>query len=123
MLFPIPVIVGWLLAAELEGKFPELSVQRLYDLAPWIGLSFLAMAAAVAAFVRLRQRWLKVAILVVSGLLTLAMVAYYAEGRLSWPASLVLILVMFGLFLTPALVERRVRRRRVQRLAQMLAGS
>ena len=123
MLFPIPVIVGWLLAAELGAKFPELSVQRLYDLAPWIGLSFLAMAAAVAAFVRLRQRWLKVAILVVSGLLTLAMVAYYAEGRLSWPTFLILILVMFGLFLTPALVERRVRRRRVQRLAQMLAGS
>jgi len=123
MLFPIPVIVGWFLAAELGGKFPELSVQRLYDLAPWIGLSFLALAAAVAAFVRLRQRWLKVAILVVSGLSTLAMVAYYAEGRLSWPAFLVLILVMFGLFLTPALVERRIRRRRVWRLAQMLVSS
>jgi len=123
MLFPIPVVAGWLLAIEFGGKFPELSVQRLYDLAPWIGLSFLTLAAAVAAFVRLRQRWLKVAILVVSGLLTLAMVAYYAEGRLSWPAFLVLILVMFGLFLTPALVERRIRRRRVQRLARMLAGS
>ena len=123
MLFPIPVIVGWLLAAELGAKFPELSVQRFYDLAPWMGLSFLALAAAVAAFVRLRQRWLKVVILVVSGLSTLAMVAYYAEGRLGWPTFLILILVMFGLFLTPALVEGRIRRRRVQRSAQMLAGS
>ena len=123
MLFPIPVIVGWFLAAELGGKFPELSIQRLYDLAPWIGLSFLALAAAVAVFVRLRQRWLKVAILVVSGLSTLAMVAYYAEGRLSWPVFLVLILVMFGLFLTPALVERRIRRHRIRRLAQTLTGS
>jgi len=123
MLFPIPVIAGWLLAIEFGGKFPELSVQRLYDLAPWIGLSFLALAAAVAAFVRSRQRWLKVAILVVSGLLTLAMVAYYAEGRLSWPTFLILILVMFGLFLTPALVERRIRRRRVRRSAPILADS
>jgi len=123
MLFPIPVIVGWFLAAELGGKFPELSMQRLYDLAPWIGLSFLALAAAVAVFVRLRQRWLKVVILVVSGLSTLAMVAYYAEGRLSWPVFLVLILVMFGLFLTPALVERRIRRHRIWRLAQTLTGS
>jgi hypothetical protein len=123
MLFPIPVIVGWFLAAELGGKFPELSVQRLYDLAPWIGLSFLGLAASVAAFIRLRQRWLKVAILAVSGLSTLAMVAYYAEGRLSWPTFLVLILVMFGLFLTPALVERRIRRQRVWRSAQMLSGS
>jgi predicted Na+-dependent transporter len=71
----------------------------------------------------LRQRWLKVVILVVSGLSTLAMVAYYAEGRLSWPVFLVLILVMFGLFLTPALVERRIRRHRIWRLAQTLAGS
>jgi MFS family permease len=123
MLFPIPVIVGWFLAAELGSKFPELSVQRLYDLAPWIGLSFLTLAAAVATFVRLRQRWLKVAILVVSGLLTLAMVAYYAEGRLSWPVFLILILIMLGLFLTPALVERRIRRRRIRHLAQMLVSS
>lgn len=123
MLFPVPIIIGWLLAAELGGKFPELSVQRLYDLAPWIGLSFLILAAAVAAFVRLRQRWLKVAILVISGLSTLTMVAYYAEGRLSWPTFLVLILVLFGLFLTPALVERTIRRHRVQRSAQMLASS
>ena len=123
MLFPVPIIVGWLLAMEFEGEFPVVSIGHLYELAPWIGLSFLALAASVAAFIRLRQRWLKVAILVVSGLLTLTMVAYYAEGRLSWPAFLVLILVMFGLFLTPALVERRIRNHRVWRSARMLSGS
>jgi len=111
MLFPVPIIIGWFLAVELEGKFPEFSVQRLYDLAPWIGLSFLALAASVAIFIRLRQRWAKVAILAISGLLTLAMVAYHAGGRLSLPVFLVLILVMFGLFLTPALVERKIRHR------------
>jgi len=123
MLFPVPIIVGWFLATELGGKFPEVSTERLYELAPWIGLSFLALAASVTAFIRLRQRWLKIAILVVSGLSTLAMVAYYAEGRLNWPTFLVLILVMFGLFLTPALVERRIRRQRVWRSAQMLSSS
>jgi len=111
MLFPVPIIIGWFLAVGLEGKFPEFSTQRLQDLAPWIGLSFLALAASVAMFIRLRQRWLKVAILVVTGLLTLAMVAYYAEGSLNWPAFLILILVMLGLFLSPALVERKVRHR------------
>ena len=122
MLFPVPVIIGWFLAVELEGKFPEFSAQRLYDLAPWIGLSFLALALAVTMFIRLRQRWLKIAILVVSGLLTLAMVAYYAQGNLSWPAFLILILVMFGLFLTPALVERRIRHNRLRCLARTLSG-
>ena len=111
MLFPVPIIIGWFLAVGLEGKFPEFSAQRLQDLAPWIGLSFLALAASVVVFIRLRQRWLKVAILVVTGLLTLAMVAYHAEGSLNWPAFLILILVMLGLFLSQALVERKVRHR------------
>jgi hypothetical protein len=111
MLFPVPIIIGWFLAVGLEGKFPEFSAQRLQDLAPWIGLSFLALAASVVVFIRLRQRWLKVTILVVTGLLTLAMVAYHAEGSLNWLAFLILILVMLGLFLSPALVERKVRHR------------
>jgi len=123
MLFPVPIIIGWFLAVGLEGKFPEFSAQRLQDLAPWIGLSFLALALAVAMFIRLRQRWLKVAVLVISGLFTLTMVAFYAEGKLSWPAFFVLILVMFGLFLSPALVERRIRHNRLRRLPQTLSSS
>ena len=63
----------------------------------------------MAIFIRLRQRWLKVAVLLISGLLTLTIVAYHAGGGLSLPAFLVLIVVMFGLFLTPALLERRLR--------------
>ena len=110
MLFPLPIIIGWFLAVESGERFPELSVQRLNDFAPWIGLSFLALALAVAMFIRLRKRWLKVAVLLISGLLTLGMVAYYTKGMLGPPAFLVLILVMLGLFLTPALVERKIRR-------------
>ena len=117
MLLPVPTIIGWLLVVEPEGKFPEYSVERVYDFAPWIGLSFLALALAVAMFMRLRQRWLKVSVLFISGLLTLVMVAYYAGGRLSLAAFLVLILLMFGLFLTPALLERKVRHRGQQPIA------
>jgi len=122
MLLPVPLIIGWFLAVWLEGKFPEFSIQRLQDLAPWIGLSFLALALAVAMFVRLRQRWLKVTVLVVSGLFTLAMVAFYVGGNLNWPTFLILILVMFGIFLTPALVERKIRCNRIRRLARTLSG-
>jgi len=109
MLFPVPIILGWFLAVQLEGRFPEFSVERLHDLAPWIGLSFLALAVTVALFIRLRQRWLKVAVLFISGLLTLIMAACYAEGRLGLSTFLVLILVLLGLFLTPALLERKIR--------------
>ena len=109
MLLPIPIIAGWVLAVEPQGRFTEYSMQRVYDFAPWIGLSFLALALTIAAFVRLRQRWLRVAILIISGLLTLTMVAYYADGRLGLPAFLILILAMWGLFLIPALLERWLR--------------
>lgn len=114
MLFPVPVIIGWLIVLAQEGEFLELSLARLHDLAPWIGLSFLALAATVVAFIRLRQRWLKVTVLFVSGLLTLTIVVYYADGRLSLPVFLALILAMFGLFLTPALLERRLRHTKQQ---------
>ena len=123
MLFPVPIIIGWFLAAALKDKFPEFNAQRLQELAPWIGLSFLALGVSVAVFVRLRQRWLKVSILVISGLSTLAMVAYYAEGKLSLSAFSILILVMLGIFLSPALVERRIRHNRLRRLARTLPSS
>ena len=114
MLFPVPIIIGWLIALGQEGEFPKLSLAHLHDFAPWIGLSFLALAATVAAFIRLRQRWLKVAVLFISGLLTLTIVVYYADGGLSLPAFLAIILAMLGLFLTPALLERRLRHTRQQ---------
>ncbi len=112
MLLPVPVIIGWFLAVEQEGRFSELSFEQIRNFAPWIGLSFLALAAAVATFIRLRQRRLKIGVLLVSGLLLLIMMTFYAEGRLGLPALLVLMLVMLGLFLTPALLERRMKRSR-----------
>ncbi len=109
MLLPVPIILGWFLAVEKEGKFLEFSLQHLYQFAPWIGLSFLALAVTAVAFIRLRQRWLRVILLFISGLLTLAMVAFYAEGRLSLPAFLILTVILLGILLSPALVERRIR--------------
>ena len=117
MLLPAPIIVGWLLAAEPAGSFPQYDVSRLDALAPWVGLSFLVLALAVAMFIRLRQRWLKVSVLLVAGLLTLVMVAAYAEGRLTVVAFVLLILVMLGLFMAPALLERMIRHRRQPPLA------
>ena len=109
MLLPVPIITGWFLAVQIRGRFLEFSIQRLHDLAPWIGLSFLVLAISVAMFIRFRQRWLKVAVLIISGILTLMMVAYYADGRFGLLTLLVLILLMLIIFLIPALIERKVR--------------
>ena len=118
MLFPIPIIIGWFLAVQLEGRFPAFSVERLHDLAPWIGLSFLTLAVTAATFIRLRRRRLKVAVLFISGLITLIMAACYAEGRLGVSTFLVLILLLLSLFLTPALLERKIRYCRQRPTAQ-----
>jgi hypothetical protein len=109
MLLPIPTVIGWFMAIEPVRKLPEDWLQRIQDFAPWIGLTFLALGLTVATFIRLRKRWLRVAVLVVSGLITLTMVTYYTEGRLSLPAFLILIVVMLLLLLSPALVERTLR--------------
>jgi len=109
MLLPLPAIIGWFVAVEPVHRLPENWLQRIQDFAPWIGLTFLALALTVATFIRLRRRWLRVSVLVVSGLITLTMVAYYTEGRLSLPALLILIVVMLLLLLSPALVERTLK--------------
>ena len=109
MLLPVPAIIGWFMAVEPVNKLPAHWLQSIEDFAPWIGLTFLAFALTVATFVRLRKRWLRVSVLVLSGLLTLTIVAYYAEGRLSLPALLVLVVVMLLLLLSPALVERTLK--------------
>jgi hypothetical protein len=109
MLFPLPVIIGWFLAVEPINKLPEHWLQRIDDFAPWMGLTFLALGLTVATFIRVRKRWLRVAVLVVSGLITLTMISYYTEGKLSLPALLILIVVMLLLLLSPALVERTLK--------------
>jgi len=112
MLLPVPIIVGWLLAVEHEEGFSYLSLERIRSFAPWIGLSFLSLALTAATFIRLRQRWLKTGVLLISGLLLLVMVACYTEGRLSLLSLSSLMLIMLGLFLTPALLERMIRHSR-----------
>ena len=109
MLLPLPIIVGWFLAVAPEGRLTEASIQRVHYFAPWIGLSFLALALTIAAFIRLRQRWIRKALLIISGLLTLTMVAYYTQDRLSLTTFLGLILVMWGIFLVPPVLERVLR--------------
>ncbi len=109
MLLPVPIIIGWFTAVGLEGKFPEFSTEHLYNYAPQIGLSFLVLAVAVATFIRLRKRLLRVATLIISGFLTLTLVAGYAWGQLGLLAFLVLTLLMLGIFLIPALLERKIR--------------
>lgn len=109
MLLPLPVIIGWYLTVSPSGRFTEYSMQRIYYFAPWIGLSFMALALTIVAFIRLRQRWLRIGLLAASGLLTLTLIVYYTVGRLNTLTFFGLILVMWGVLVVPPLLERRLK--------------
>ncbi|HEY91081.1 MAG TPA: hypothetical protein G4O07_04530 [Dehalococcoidia bacterium] len=108
MLLPVPSLVGWLLAAQEEVGFTGFNLGRLNDFAPWIGLSFLVLAASAVIFVRLRKRRIKLAALGISGVLTLAMIAF-AGSRVDFPAFLALTLLLLIFLLVPAILDRRLR--------------
>jgi hypothetical protein len=114
MLLPIPIVIGWFLAVSQGARLTEYSMQLVYYFAPWIGLSFLALALTIGAFLRLRQRWLRLSLLIISGLLTLTLVAYYSSGRLDTLTFVGLILVMWGVFGVPPLLERWFRNGRLR---------
>jgi hypothetical protein len=109
MLLPLPIIIGWFLAVSTGAKFTEASLQRLNSFAPWIGLSFIALALTIAVFIRLRQRSLRIGLLVASGLLTLTLVIYYTTGQLDTLTFSGLALVMWGVLLVPPVLERYLR--------------
>ncbi len=108
MLLPVPSFVGWFLAAQQENKFTGLNLGRLNDFAPWIVMSFLVLAISVVVFIRLRQRRLKVVALGISGVSTLATVAF-AGSRVGFPVFLALILLLLVFLLVPAFLDHRLR--------------
>jgi len=119
MLLPMPIIIGWFITLVPDLKITSQTMERVNYFAPWIAFSFLILALTIAAFIRLRQRWLRISLLIISGLLTLTLVVYYAGGKLSVLTFAGLILVMWGLFLIPPLLEwvHRKSRRILQRYA------
>ena len=112
MLLPVPIIIGWFLTLVPDAKITAQTMERVNYFAPWIAVSFLILALTIAAFIRLRQRWLRIALLIISGLLTLTIVVYYVGGKLDAQTFAGLILVMWGLFLVPPLLERWLRKSR-----------
>lgn len=109
MLLPVPIIFDWFMAVSKAGEFARISSENVQQFAPWIGLSFSILAITAVLFIRVRQRWIRGTLLLISGLVVLAMVAFYTEGSLSFPIFLMLIIVTVGFLLTPALFERKIR--------------
>ncbi len=109
-LVPLPIIGGWFLSISPDFTLSEAALERATQYAPLIALSFLALAFIIAAIIRIRQRWLRIAFMVTSGVLTLSWVVYYAKGGLGTTTFFGMMLVMWGVFLFPPLFERFLRK-------------
>ncbi len=109
MLLPASAFVGWFLAAGQKASFPGFKIDFLYDYAPWTGLTFMVFAVSVALFIRLRQRWLRIAALLTSGLVT-SMVTILASNELQLASFIGLVALILSFLLVPAFVDRKVRR-------------
>jgi hypothetical protein len=112
MLLPIPIMLGWILvlwflALEHENGF--LSYEQLYEFAPLIALSFAVLALTVAAFIRVRQRWLKVGVLLTLEIFVLVIMALTGKSSINMGGWLSLVLLAVILVLGPALLERHRR--------------
>ena len=114
MLLPLPIIIGWYLAVSPSGGFSESTLDQLYYFSPWIGVSFMGLAATIAVFIRLRQRWLRITLLATSGLVTLCLIVYHSTGNVNNLAFLGLLAIFWGALLIPPLLERRLKNSRVK---------
>jgi hypothetical protein len=106
MLFPAPVIIAWFVVSEWHLGF---DTSKFTTYGPWIGVSFLSLAFGVVSFVRLRRRWLKVAVLFMTGVIALTLITGYTRGKMSFVDFFLLLLLLTSLFLIPALLENGVR--------------
>jgi hypothetical protein len=109
MLLPMPIILSWFIIAGFDGAFDSFSTERLSYFASSIGLSFLALALAVIIFIRIRKRWLKIAVLSITGITTLNLMAIFSRGRLEVVQLLLLLIFTASIFLIPAFLENGAR--------------
>ncbi len=109
MLLPLPVIIAWFAVTEVKSITDFRSLMDIFSFGPWLGLSFLCLGFGVVTFVRIRRRWLKVAVLFMTGIITLILVTGYAWGKISTVNFLLLLIFTSSIFLVPALLENGVK--------------
>jgi hypothetical protein len=108
MLLPIPILVSWLLVLQREGKPFELNSQVLHGSEPQIALCLLALAAIGITFIRLKQRTLKMSVLLAPELLIVMLIALCAKDTLGIYGLLTLTTLSLALLLSPILLEHTI---------------
>lgn len=85
MLAPMPVIFSWFLSLGAGNEFlaSEVWMARLQTKAPWIVISFVILAAATIAFIRIKPRRYKIMSLLIPPLAILSGVTWLSGGSIN----------------------------------------
>jgi len=110
MLLPFPIIVVWLFALEQDVGLMEYSNGSFQAIDRGIAITFLALGASAGAFVRLRQRLLKIGVLTIATLLILGMVWRFTESGLNPVISFFVSFCLVCFLLSPVLLQSKVER-------------
>lgn len=108
MLLPLPVIVVWLFALEQDVGLAEYSKSTFQGGDQGVAWTFLALGITAGAFIRLRQRLLKISVLVLATLLILAMVWRFTESGLNPVLSILISFSLVTFLLSPVLLQGKL---------------
>jgi len=118
MLLPTPIMLGWSLwlwILALQGQHGFLSYEQLYEFAPLMALTFAVLALTVATFIRVRQRWLKVGILLTLEIFVLVIMGFSCKSSINPVGWIGLIALAVILILGPWLLEKYLKRNGVDK--------
>ncbi|MFO7997243.1 MAG: permease prefix domain 1-containing protein [Dehalococcoidia bacterium] len=108
MLAPMPVIFSWFLSlgAGNELLASDIWMARLQPKAPWIVVSFVALAAATVAFIRLKPRRYKIISLLIPPVVILSAVTWISRGNID-PWGWVILSFSLSAFAIPIWMQAR----------------
>jgi hypothetical protein len=104
MFVPLSVAFAWLLALSPKGELPNMGLAQLQSQASWIAISFMGLAMATGAFIRVKQRWEKALALLVPSTIILGLVAITRGGAVNFWGWLGLAIAFLAL-ISPAWLE------------------
>lgn len=113
MTLPIPVIAGWFMTVSWRRPENMEEQSLLTSLEPWIAVSFLTLAGIVVLFTRMQHRFLRVGLLLASGITCLVLLTLSSGGQIGL-ANLVVLGLMVLSLLGPALLEQKIGRNEIQ---------
>lgn len=108
MLAPMPVIFSWFLSLGTGSEFmaSDVWMTRLQAKAPWIVISFIALAAGTIAFIRLKPRKYKIISLLVPPVVILSAVTWVGRGSID-PWGWLILLFSLCAFAIPVWMQAR----------------